>query len=1099
MKRSLLRLVAPILILLLISNTNTFAQALAGVYVVPSGTYPTINSIVTALNVNGISGPVTVDVLAGHSETAPVGGIHMTATGTAAFPIIFQKAGTGSDPIVNAFAGGTATPASATQNGIWKLIGCDYVTIDEIGLNDPNTTNNATMEYGFGLFKASSTNGCWNNTIRNCYISLNVINNDAGAAPSANGSRGIHMGASLYNSMTTNLAATSLAGTNSYNDFSSNIIWNCNIGIALVGTPGAAAANYDFGNVIGGTVSTLGNFIYNFGGAPAAANPAMGIYTYNQKSPVIAYNKLNNVFGGFFGGVAHPNVLYGIITDNSASAMTTISNNTITVKSGGTTQGLYAIFNNSGSGALSNSIDITDNVISNCTYAGATSGFFYGINNTATPGNLNITGNLFTGNSSNATTGTNAILIRNIGAVPGVISISSNSLSFSYPGGANTGIFYSIYSSGGTGTSTISLNDNNFSNYSFATASNNNIEFIYNSAPSRNLSISGNLWNNLTMNHNGAEDLIYDNSVEQNQLSISNNSIITGYTRTGTCGNMYCIYSTGGSINTSTQTLCNNNFSNITATTTGGGGNFMGVNIIKGFTSPFPRKLVYNNVVSNVTYNTGGQTYGVYVDQLGDGSSTQGSLVYNNLVSNFTGGTGINSYGLAIWGGGSPNYMANVYNNTVTVLSSTGGVIGAYLGAGGAGANFYKNKIAEITSNNSAANVSGLMINWPTSVNVFNNTIGNLFSPGGTGDNRIMGINIPNMLITAVAFIENNSVYLNATSTAATFGSSAFYTTTNGDLILRNNIFINNSTPKGTGNTVAHRRSGNSVAQFNNMSNKNVYYSGTPGANRLIGHNGTTGYSTLASWQTYVAPREAGSYTENTPFLSTTGLSWNFLQFDGTLPTLVQNNAIPLVNVTDDYINTVRNTTTPDIGAWEDNLLPLPIELLEFKGKCERSGSNLLEWTTSLEINADHFTVQKLKTSGEWEDIGKIDATNTSVLKQYSVNDLTVNELSSYYRLKQSDKNAKEKYSEIIVVNSCSGSDNEIEIYPNPTDDKLYVKFSSGKCKAELFNILGEKIMECELSSGENVLTTKKIENGNYIFRTAVNGIPVIKKVIVHH
>lgn len=61
------------------------------------------------------------------------------------------------------------------ESGI--LVGSDYVTIDGIDLYDPNTTNPATMEYGYGMFYASSTNGCKYNTIKNYVISLSRNNN----------------------------------------------------------------------------------------------------------------------------------------------------------------------------------------------------------------------------------------------------------------------------------------------------------------------------------------------------------------------------------------------------------------------------------------------------------------------------------------------------------------------------------------------------------------------------------------------------------------------------------------------------------------------------------------------------------------------------------------------------------------------------------------------------------------------------------------------------------------------------------------------------------------------------------------------------------
>ncbi len=74
-----------------------------GNYYVPSVCYPTIASFVNALNGGTVSCSVICNVAAGHTETAPVGGINLTQTGTAANNITFIKNGVGANPVI--FAG----------------------------------------------------------------------------------------------------------------------------------------------------------------------------------------------------------------------------------------------------------------------------------------------------------------------------------------------------------------------------------------------------------------------------------------------------------------------------------------------------------------------------------------------------------------------------------------------------------------------------------------------------------------------------------------------------------------------------------------------------------------------------------------------------------------------------------------------------------------------------------------------------------------------------------------------------------------------------------------------------------------------------------
>ncbi len=76
--------------ILAISN-SLFSQVTISGGSTANGSYATISDAITALNGSTISAPVVVDVTAGLVETAPVGGIVLTATGTVANTITIQK------------------------------------------------------------------------------------------------------------------------------------------------------------------------------------------------------------------------------------------------------------------------------------------------------------------------------------------------------------------------------------------------------------------------------------------------------------------------------------------------------------------------------------------------------------------------------------------------------------------------------------------------------------------------------------------------------------------------------------------------------------------------------------------------------------------------------------------------------------------------------------------------------------------------------------------------------------------------------------------------------------------------------------------------
>ena len=103
---------------------------------------------------------------------------------------------------------GTATPASAAPDGILSIRGADYVTIDGLTLTDGNTTNPASMEFGIGMFKLTAGNGCNNNTIQNCTINMQRVNNALGTAPMLDGAVGIEVLNSTAAAATTPLTPT---------------------------------------------------------------------------------------------------------------------------------------------------------------------------------------------------------------------------------------------------------------------------------------------------------------------------------------------------------------------------------------------------------------------------------------------------------------------------------------------------------------------------------------------------------------------------------------------------------------------------------------------------------------------------------------------------------------------------------------------------------------------------------------------------------------------------------------------------------------------------------------------------------------------------
>ena len=139
----------------------------------------------------------------------------------------------------------------------------------------------------------------------------------------------------------------------------------------------------------------------------------------------------------------------------------------------------------------------------------------------------------------------------------------------------------------------------------------------------------------------------------------------------------------------------------------------------------------------------------------------------------------------------------------------------------------------------------------PINTYIYNNFISDIKAASSPADNAVRGINITSSTASSNIGLYYNTIFLNA-SGSTNFGSSGIYhtnstTATTAAFDMRNNIVVNNSTPSGTGKTVAFRRSAANV-NLNNyltVSNNNSFYAGTPGASNLIFYDGTNSDQTI--------------------------------------------------------------------------------------------------------------------------------------------------------------------------------------------------------------------------------------------------------------
>lgn len=821
-------------------------------YTVGVPPYTSLAITIAALNSNGVSGPTVINIPAGFTETAPVGGYVLgsailNASLSSTNTLSFVKSGTGTNPLLTANAG-----TSATVDGIFTITGCDYVTIDGIDLIDPTSNATATtqMEWGYGLLKFSNAtpfDGCQHNIIQNCTVTLQRINTT---------SKGIYVNNHIATDATL-LTITSPSDANSYNSFLLNTIKNVNTGIYMngysVSTSQAITSLYDQYNTIGDTLT--GNTILNFGGAAAG----FGINSLNQANVKIKYNTVDNYDGG----------------RNSAVGATTA---------------------------------------------------IAGIQNTYTNvSSLNLVSPNVSGNSVNLTLASGATVIATCITVQsshGDVVITNNSIKLATLGtGALTGaglqgILYNSSQGGGILANSLTFTGNTANSFSFAIGGTGLVNIFSIGGPSYNDEISYNTIYNVnrtasTTLGSGQVTLI-SNATTSNPASsslstltrnIHDNSIVNynnSYNNTGALANTSVI------IGLSTNSTYNTN--------------------------------VYNNRISSVSGYASSSITGIIIS----GGTVINANINGNTIDTLTSNAAVIA-GISYTEPAA--FSTSIYDNVVSNITTAGtGAMhasGIFIPSGGRNLNVYRNKTYNIRTNSTgAAYAVGIYYNGigngaynltPTSFR--HNLISGIFAPTSTLSTSppvsgfMFGLSSPTGWPSLQ--VAHNTVYLtgntgnNLNSYAICFGTISSFTvaTMNPAIKLNNNIAINLITPSGTGSAVALSLSATSTVSFDNSSNNNVFYAGTPSSTHPVFYDGTNRDQTISAYKARVYPRENASMTENVSFLSVNGTSASYLMVDPSVATSIADAGTPIAGITTDFLGSTLSSTTPDIGSYEGSYI----------------------------------------------------------------------------------------------------------------------------------------------------------------------------------
>lgn len=162
-----------------------------------------------------------------------------------------------------------------------------------------------------------------------------------------------------------------------------------------------------------------------------------------------------------------------------------------------------------------------------------------------------------------------------------------------------------------------------------------------------------------------------------------------------------------------------------------------------------------------------------------------------------------------------------------------------------------------------------------------------------------------------------------------------------------------------------------------------------------------------------------------------------------------------------------------------NNIVPLPVELLDFSAEC-KNRQMIFRWTTASESNSHYFQIEGTIDFSSWQHIGTYQAAGNSnqvVHYSYVWNNPSV-ELN-YFRLRQVDLDGGMQFTDVIFKDCAQ--------HPSGLFDIVYVHYS-GQGNAEIFiqNSARERVRLDLFDASGRLISVHDIQLGNGITQHSI-------------
>lgn len=203
--------------------------------------------------------------------------------------------------------------------------------------------------------------------------------------------------------------------------------------------------------------------------------------------------------------------------------------------------------------------------------------------------------------------------------------------------------------------------------------------------------------------------------------------------------------------------------------------------------------------------------------------------------------------------------------------------------------------------------------------------------------------------------------------------------------------------------------------------------------------------------------------------------------------------------------NTVCGLFTDTVTITATQNVPVKLNALTAR---KFNSDVVLNWSTASEINNSYFAVERSLDGTAFEAIGTVKGNGTTArLSNYNYTDNMAAEAYShyntlYYRLKQYDFDGSFAYSKTVAVNLSSAEKVKANIYPNPNTGSFELSLSAvngNQVTVDIYDMTGNLVYSQQFSGNalQQMLVQHNLNSGLYTANIKHNGAATAIKFVV--